>query len=319
MSTSGNIDIKDSSSNDREYMVLCDTTGPGTGTQFLRRLNVDEAGVTTVSDTTLDGVTPYVVTGTVAKCIDEEYYSDINTFCALVDSPIDYPNVGDPAGTAYQAGDKVLIQFLIESHNVFTPYIVAYKNMSNGTFPVPFYLEIAGSIVIGTAPPNPADFGDCPDKSCIKVEPRCKCDDTLNDGSAIVNFVQAYQICVVEGVITSTLLGSFTDDTYQTPYVPVGTVVDCADLGTDAKLSQQRIVLTDIGSWSSSGDVYSYTVKAINAPAGTTFTDSLGVVSNLYTGEVITHTSDSGVLLDASVTITTVVGSVVIIDFEKLI
>lgn len=48
---------------DREVVVLCDTV-----TSFLRRYNVTSAGVVTATDTTLNGVTPYVTVGAVAVC-----------------------------------------------------------------------------------------------------------------------------------------------------------------------------------------------------------------------------------------------------------
>ena len=48
---------------DNEVFFLCDDNG-----SFLRRLNFPESGPITTTDTTLDGQTPYVTSGTVRKC-----------------------------------------------------------------------------------------------------------------------------------------------------------------------------------------------------------------------------------------------------------
>ncbi|GAA2697432.1 hypothetical protein [Nonomuraea recticatena] len=52
---------------EHEFEVLCDVNA-GVATTFLRRYSVDEAGVVTVTNTTLDGVTAYAPTGTVGIC-----------------------------------------------------------------------------------------------------------------------------------------------------------------------------------------------------------------------------------------------------------
>lgn len=49
---------------EREYEVLCDDGGP-----FLRRYATED-GATAVTDTTLDGTTPYTPTGTVVRCAE---------------------------------------------------------------------------------------------------------------------------------------------------------------------------------------------------------------------------------------------------------
>lgn len=51
--------------------VLCDDDGAGTITPFIRRITTDTLGVNTVADFELDGVTPYVTTGTVGNCCCE--------------------------------------------------------------------------------------------------------------------------------------------------------------------------------------------------------------------------------------------------------
>ncbi|PWI15962.1 hypothetical protein DI272_18680 [Streptomyces sp. Act143] len=57
---------------DTEILVLCDVAAGGTSTPFLRRLVFPAGGGTpTVTDTALDGVTPYTATGTVGRCPSE--------------------------------------------------------------------------------------------------------------------------------------------------------------------------------------------------------------------------------------------------------
>lgn len=316
--TNGSIDIRDGGS-DVELLQLCDNNGAGVVNPFLRKITIAADGSSTVVDTLLDGVTPYVVVGTVGKC-DKEYVQDSQQRCAIVASPVDYPNVGDPAGTAYNIGDKVIFQFVTDVDNIFNHKLVAIKNLSNNTYPVPFYLEVNGVVVFGTTQPNPADFGDCTPDTCGKVEARCKCDDVNGDGSVITNFVKAYEICVTNGVITSTFIGNFTDDTFTTPYVLQGTEVDCSAIGADARVSQQRLVLNGAGSFSIPADCISYSVKVFAAGGGPTFTDSAANVSPLYAGEtmIFSDGSDDGIVFVPGATITTLVGDLVVIDYQKL-
>ncbi|MET8609816.1 hypothetical protein [Streptomyces misionensis] len=55
---------------DREFEILCDDDGTGSGTAFLRRYTVDPAGATVPVDTELDGTTAYTPTGTVKRCTE---------------------------------------------------------------------------------------------------------------------------------------------------------------------------------------------------------------------------------------------------------
>ncbi|MFF4900429.1 hypothetical protein [Streptomyces sp. NPDC001068] len=53
---------------DAEYEILCDTQPDGSSTPFLRHYTTTGTGAPAVSDTTLDGTTAYVATGTVVRC-----------------------------------------------------------------------------------------------------------------------------------------------------------------------------------------------------------------------------------------------------------
>lgn len=56
---------------DREVLLLCDDQGGGTIVEFLRHISVDVNGVVGISDTELDGTTPYVPSGTVESCTSQ--------------------------------------------------------------------------------------------------------------------------------------------------------------------------------------------------------------------------------------------------------
>ena len=53
---------------DAEYEILCDVAANGTSTPFLRHYTTSGTGAPAVSDTALDGTTPYVPAGSVVRC-----------------------------------------------------------------------------------------------------------------------------------------------------------------------------------------------------------------------------------------------------------
>ncbi|MEZ0073618.1 hypothetical protein [Planotetraspora sp. GP83] len=53
---------------DAEYEILCDVQADGTSTPFLRHYTTSGTGAPSVSNTALDGTTPYAPTGTVVRC-----------------------------------------------------------------------------------------------------------------------------------------------------------------------------------------------------------------------------------------------------------
>lgn len=64
--TVGSISL-DAALNDTEIIKLCDDNG-GVLTPFLRRITYLDGAVVSTTDTELDGVTAYVVTGAVVEC-----------------------------------------------------------------------------------------------------------------------------------------------------------------------------------------------------------------------------------------------------------
>ncbi|MFF0092682.1 hypothetical protein ACFYSF_22350 [Streptomyces canus] len=90
---------------DVEVVALCDTDGVGAVTAFLRHIAYDSAGVVaSVTDTALDGVTPYAPTGTVGVCTAAaEDCRDTNALL-LCDLPTDgapAPTLTDTPGAPY--------------------------------------------------------------------------------------------------------------------------------------------------------------------------------------------------------------------------
>ncbi len=312
--TFGTINYK-ANSNDHELLVLCDTSVLGAVTKFLRKVTTSSTGTVTIQDTLLDGTTPYVPSGTVGKCIDEEFYNDQTNLCAIADSPADYPNLGDPAGTAYQIGDKIQIQFLVEVHNVMNPVLSSYKNLSNGSFPSPFYLSINGVDLLGSFP-NPADFSSCVDTKCSPYELCDYIDDTLNDGSALVAFKKMYLFdCETNSFVFEKNLSGVD---FTLPYTPVGTEYKACEYGVPVRLSQRRLILNGAGSWTVAANVSSYSIKVVDDVGGPTFTDTSGNVSTLYAGESLSFNATPDVNLKPGAIVTTLIGDLVIIDYQEL-
>ncbi|WP_143675844.1 hypothetical protein [Streptomyces milbemycinicus] len=90
---------------DAEVLTLCDTAADGTATAFLRHLTyTEEATAPAVTDTELDGVTPYTPAGTVGVCEGAEESCRNSSTLLLCDLPTDgtpTPTVTDTDPTAY--------------------------------------------------------------------------------------------------------------------------------------------------------------------------------------------------------------------------
>lgn len=77
-----------SASTDVEFQILCDNNA-GINTRFLRRYTYD-AGAVTVTDTELDGITAYTVTGQIIDCAPA---ADLQVECfVIIDTGIGYTN-----------------------------------------------------------------------------------------------------------------------------------------------------------------------------------------------------------------------------------
>lgn len=155
----GDVTVNVEPSESDELQVLCDVNG-NVSTPFIRRVTNDGEGGITVTDTEIDMVTPYTVTGFPEVCPDVEYQIQTYELCAVNDSPPNYYNPTEPAGEAYEAGDRIVVSILFDVANITTPYAFSYVNLSNGTAPVPFSLFGPSGFSIGAFPIS-TDFGDC--------------------------------------------------------------------------------------------------------------------------------------------------------------
>lgn len=141
---------------------------------------------------------------------------------------------------------------------------------------------------------------------------RCLCDDTLSDGTNIVPFVEAFTLETDGVTITRTVLGTFTDVTFATPYTTLGTVSPCSEAGSvPIGESAEYLYIDTAGTWvMPSTDVTEVTITVLTAtgsspnlttdsgtsylPVGTYTWRSTGVGSGmlLNTLEVVTTAND---------------------------
>ena len=206
--------------NDNEFEILCDTdTVAETLITFLRRYVVTPAGTVTTVDTELDGLTAYAVTGTVGPC-DVEYTYVSDCFVALADSPVDYPEPGDPVGTAYGVGDTITWNEGFRNDNVLADSLfIITTNLSNGNYPAPFWVSIDGVDLFGSQP-NMSDFNSCESvQGTNDSEVEILCDRNAGTDTP---FLRRYTIPGV-GAITTT----DTELDGVTPYVVLGIAVPC--------------------------------------------------------------------------------------------
>lgn len=100
---------------------------------------------------------------------DDEFIVETQCLQANQDSPSDYPNVGDPQGTAYKKGDKISYYSVNLVSDPLQPRLVRYSNVTTGSILTPFYVQENSVDTIGSAP-DPSNFTDCGDKSlCAPV------------------------------------------------------------------------------------------------------------------------------------------------------
>lgn len=111
----GTVAICQPSIDDYEIAILCDNDGAGTKTQFLRTFGVDSAGVITATDTELDGLTPYVFTGTLELCEPTKKWTQV-----LCDIELD--NTVTQFQRCYESKDAVVTYSDLDFEGM--PYVV---------------------------------------------------------------------------------------------------------------------------------------------------------------------------------------------------
>ena len=90
---------------DIEIEILCDVSPDGTVTEFLRRYRYDAQGnVVSLLTSTLDGVTPYVITGVVGDCARISNTFTTTGLCLGDNTPIGVINRRTGTGTIVQDG-----------------------------------------------------------------------------------------------------------------------------------------------------------------------------------------------------------------------
>lgn len=124
----------------------------------------------------------------------------------------------------------------------------------------------------------------------------CMVDDVNGDGTELVSFVEATVVSYVDGVITTTDAGTFTDEMLDTPYVTQGTVSTMCSLGSQAEVKQDSEELNGPNVFRPSNLTLAYTIRA--KTSGVLFTGSNGVQRTLEANEVIQYTRKDDTLFD---------------------
>jgi hypothetical protein len=144
-----------------------------------------------------------------------------------------------------------------------------------------------------------------------------KCDDTLNNGSVIIQYVEVYIHKIdIANVLTSTLLGNYTDLSLLTPYTPFFPKY-CNTIGNLAKYMQGRVSVTG-GDWSPTALTKSYSIYVESTTGGLpTFQDSFGNITNLKLGSITSY-SDEELLADITPVVQVPAGSEIIIAYVQI-
>ena len=186
-------------------------------------------------------------------------------------------------GAGYAIGDSVRLTRIIDlADPIGTPRVQGYSNLSAGVDQI-IYLEENGVPIFGTTPPN-TDFGTCAEPLPSLVRWSCLCDD----GAVGVKAWQQFQSA--DNGLTWTLLGTFTEQYGAVPYVPVGVLVNCCDIGTAPTGKRARRTVLGVGSTVVPTGlplvgalVESLSWSSRNATG--TITDAAGTVSSFVAGE----------------------------------
>ena len=175
-------------------------------------------------------------------------------------------------------------------------------------------LDIAGNAYTPVGTQSPLQSSTNFKQICTK----CMLDDTANDGSNLVPYVDAFLIEVNDtGAVTSTDLGDYTDECLNTAYTIVGTPTDPNTTGTPAIFKSQRREFTDAFTWSPPATAHSFTIVVEALGAGVTFQDSDGIVTNLRQGRSETWAHDE-TFSDNAPIITGSAGSIITVNYTEI-
>lgn len=267
-----------------DSQILCD---PATGERVIVVVNYSQLGTPTAQGFLFD-MSPYGGDLTTLVQCDEETESDQVLWCSGTEN--------------------------------LTQWIVKVDGQPNGTV---YWTDAAGAVI-----PEPADLtllrrGPCDfaAETPVDVQSICLIDDVNGDGSVLVSYVESYAIRDNGLAVSSTFIGTFEDATLQVPYTVLGTRTLPCDVGAAARTLQRRLKLTGAGdNWSPTAAVQSYTIRVASVGATLpTFTDSVGTVTELELGEVLSYSVENGApLQDAPVVNNLDAANCVIISFTEL-
>lgn len=165
-------------------------------------------------------------------------------------------------------------------------------------------------------------FEDC-DVDVVPQSPaelvvQCLYDDVNGDGSELVPYIVATAITFgPNGNLISNAVGTFTDRTLSTVYVPVGTPVEPDSVGSDAVTTQHSTIVSNGQAWSPSSLTKQWSARIDAVGAGVNFTDSDGNTRTLVQGEVIGFEIET-LQADTSPIIVTTPGAIVVVTYTEL-
>ncbi|MFB7114834.1 hypothetical protein [Streptomyces sp. NPDC056291] len=309
---------------DTEVVQLCDVAGDGSSTPFLRQLTFQPGEDTpTVTDTALDGVTPYSPAGTVGTCQSPGEGRDVElTPMCVIDNVTGRVVQQILAEVTYDTatGDRLSVRYvdpltwgpvavpggthldLCPSERQPDPTpdaeVVQLCDLVDGQEPTPFLRHL---IYVGSTTPTVVDTaldgtspyvlagtaGACSTPCDVQaVIEACRCDDTTGDGEPDTGYVELLTVDC-EGQLTS--IGTYTPGLTE-PYTPVSPV-DCdeADEGAEPAFGVQarRVELAAGQTWDASAWPTLQSVTAI-AHGGTGTVTTADGASTLHTGEAAT-------------------------------
>ncbi|MEW2568321.1 hypothetical protein [Streptomyces sp. NPDC047070] len=283
-STSGS-----SGGDDAEVLVLCDVDG-AVSTPFLRHLvYTDGTGLPTVTDTALDGSTPYVPAGTVGVCagaaVEPGVDVELLPMCVVDDATGGIvQRIVAEVRYDTETGDRLSVAYV-------DPVTWGPVALPGGT-----HVDVC-----------PAEAEECPATSVIEA---CRCDDTDADGVGDLTYVELLGVDCA-GAVTS--LGTFTED-LSAPYTPVAPV-ECPDEGAEPATGVQahRIELDPGDLWDAAAWPTLQSVTAVaHGGSGTVTTDD--GTSTLHDTEAATWSvaRDTDALLTGPLTIEAGPGTVTV-------
>lgn len=213
---------------------------------------------------------------------DDEFLQESVILCAIVDN-----------APLYSIGDKVQFQSASNVNNITAPIVSVAKNLSNQTYPNPFYFQLNGVDVVGTVP-NPAHFGDCPETEETDVT-------YTNWLPVCINNAQWYvgeKVSVVNSTGTDTLTKVYKQgaDGVPTETQPLGIQIDgyCATPSRDGEVG----CLTD---FTNPANPIQRPVRIVDTDGTITYEEADGTAITLTTTQAVTQGDCEAVTVTESV------------------